>query len=194
MPGSGTPRKPCKRGKQSFVPTGMRVISTANGRSLENSYLVRLPVLYRYSIPHLTMMIEWFNHSRRTVTNPKTRHSDEPAECGLVRHPVHLYISPQGRDRGLDLRRIQERDPMPPYHPPIKGRWRWTGTWALSFIYKKYSVTQFVQGDSAALSRPNAGRDLPSVETSGQLRILRRSDGTNQGPHLAGLFRQNSSV
>jgi hypothetical protein len=54
---------------------------------------------------------------------------------------------------------ISKKGPMPPYTPPIRGRWPLARTWALSFIYKKMLRDPIWLGDSAAQStRPNAGR------------------------------------
>ena len=82
--------------KQSFVQTGRHVIYIANGRPLENSYLVRLPVLDRCSIPHYTIVIKKCSRRQRTVANPKSLLFDDSAEHDLVRLPAHPYITPQG--------------------------------------------------------------------------------------------------
>jgi hypothetical protein len=72
MTGSGSPKTQCEREKRSFVPTNVLVTYTANKRSPENSYLVRLPVLDQCGIPHLIMLIARFNLHLRTAPDNKS--------------------------------------------------------------------------------------------------------------------------
>jgi hypothetical protein len=71
MTGNGSPKTQCEREKRSFVPTNVLVVYIANRRTLENSYLVRLPVLDQCNIPHLKVLIERLSSLPRTAPDSK---------------------------------------------------------------------------------------------------------------------------
>ena len=73
MTGSGILTARCESEKRSFVPINALVAYTANKKTLENSYLVRLPVLDQCNIPHLIMLIERLSSLPRTAPDNKSQ-------------------------------------------------------------------------------------------------------------------------